>query len=47
MNKTDKIDIAGHCGLVGSAVTCALEKQGYTNFVTQQRRNVEQLVNVS
>ena len=35
MNKIDKIYIAGHRGLVGSAVTRALEKQGHTNFVTR------------
>ena len=33
MNKTDKIYIAGHRGLVGSAVTRTLEKQpaGWVN----------------
>ena len=41
MNKTDKIYIAGHRGLVGSAVTRALEKQGYTNFVTRTHAELE------
>lgn len=33
MNKTDKIYIAGHTGLVGSAITRRLEKGGYTNII--------------
>lgn len=33
MNKTDKIYIAGHKGLVGSAIMRTLENAGYTNLV--------------
>jgi len=33
MNKTDKIYIAGHRGMVGSAIKRKLEKEGFTNFV--------------
>jgi len=33
MNKTDKIYIAGHTGLVGSALTRNLQAHGYTNLV--------------
>ncbi|MDV7187802.1 GDP-L-fucose synthase [Lutibacter sp. TH_r2] len=33
MNKTDKIYIAGHLGLVGSAIHKNLKAKGYTNFV--------------
>jgi GDP-L-fucose synthase len=33
MNKDSKIYIAGHRGMVGSAITRELQKQGYTNFV--------------
>lgn len=33
MNKTSKIYIAGHRGMVGSAVWRALEKLGYTNLI--------------
>ncbi|MDR3011446.1 MAG: GDP-L-fucose synthase [Sphingobacterium sp.] len=33
MNKSDKIYIAGHRGMVGSAILRELEKQGYYNFV--------------
>ncbi len=32
MNKTDKIYIAGHRGMVGGAIMRALEKRGYTNI---------------
>lgn len=33
MNKTDKIYVAGHRGLVGSALIRSLKKQGYTNLL--------------
>lgn len=33
MNKTDKIYVAGHRGLVGSAIVRALENAGYTNLL--------------
>ncbi|MFD1884598.1 GDP-L-fucose synthase family protein [Paenibacillus wenxiniae] len=33
MNKDSKIYVAGHRGLVGSAIVRALEKQGYTNLI--------------
>ncbi|MCH5246382.1 MAG: GDP-L-fucose synthase [Muribaculaceae bacterium] len=33
MNKTDKIYIAGHRGLVGSAIYENLKKRGYTNLI--------------
>ena len=35
MNPTDKIYIAGHTGLVGSALVRLLEKNGYTNIITR------------
>lgn len=34
MNKTDKIYVAGHNGLVGSAIIRGLQKKGYTNLIT-------------
>ncbi len=34
MNKTDKIYIAGHTGMVGSAVVRKLESEGYNNILT-------------
>src|SRR6202000_1701127 len=35
MEKSGKIYIAGHRGMVGSAIYRKLEKEGYTNFVTR------------
>jgi GDP-L-fucose synthase len=35
MNKNSKIYIAGHKGMVGSAIMRNLENKGYTNFVTR------------
>src|SRR3989344_4210819 len=35
MDKNDKIYIAGHAGLVGSAIQRYLTSQGYSNFVTK------------
>ena len=33
MNLTDKIYIAGHTGLVGSALLKKLQEKGYSNFI--------------
>jgi GDP-L-fucose synthase len=35
MNKNDKIYIAGHRGMVGSAIMRKLQSEGFTNFVTR------------
>jgi GDP-L-fucose synthase len=35
MNKTDKIYIAGHRGLVGSALLRLLQREGYSNIITR------------
>ena len=35
MNLSSKIYIAGHRGMVGSAIHCRLVKEGYANFVTR------------
>jgi GDP-L-fucose synthase len=35
MDKNSKIYIAGHKGMVGSAIKRNLEAKGYTNFVTR------------
>jgi len=40
MNKTDKIYIAGHRGLVGSAIHRNLEKSGYSNFVLRTSKEL-------
>lgn len=41
MNLTDKIFIAGHKGLVGSAVVRALEKKGFTNLVYRTSKELD------
>ncbi len=35
MQKNNKIYVAGHRGMVGSAITRKLQKEGFTNFVTR------------
>ncbi|UAY50704.1 GDP-L-fucose synthase family protein [Ferruginibacter albus] len=35
MNKGDKIFVAGHRGLMGSAIVRSLQKKGYTNIITK------------
>ena len=35
MEKNAKIYVAGHRGMVGSAICRALEKNGYTNIITK------------
>ena len=41
MNLNDKIYIAGHRGLVGSAILRNLEDQGFKNIVTQNHSNLD------
>src|SRR5690242_2278951 len=41
MDKKDKIYIAGHKGLVGSAIQRALTAQGYSNFVTKSSSELD------
>jgi len=41
MNKDSKIYVAGHRGLVGSAILRALENQGYTNLVTRKSSELD------
>ena len=41
MNKTDKIYVAGHRGMVGSAIVRCLEKQGYTNIITRTHKELD------
>jgi GDP-L-fucose synthase len=35
MTKQEKIYVAGHRGMVGSAIVRTLQQQGQTNFVTR------------
>ena len=41
MNKSTKIYIAGHRGMVGSAVWRALEKKGYTNLIGRTSKELD------
>jgi len=41
MNKEDKIYIAGHRGMVGSAIKRKLEKEGYKKFITATSQELD------
>ncbi len=41
MNKTDKIYVAGHRGLVGSAIVRNLKSKGYTNIIGRTHKELE------
>ena len=41
MNKTDKIYVAGHRGLVGSAIVRNLESKGYTNVIGRTHKELD------
>ncbi len=41
MNSLDKIYVAGHRGLVGSAIVRALQKQGYNNLVFRSSKELD------
>ena len=43
MEKNSKIFVAGHRGLVGSAIVRTLTERGYTNIITATRREVDLL----
>lgn len=43
MQKNSKIYIAGHGGLVGSALIRSLRKQGHTNLITRTRKELDLL----
>lgn len=43
MNKDSKIFVAGHRGLVGSAIVRTLYERGYTNIITRSRSEVDLL----
>jgi len=45
MNPDAKIFVAGHRGLVGSAIVRALQKQGYVNLIVKTRQELELLNN--
>lgn len=41
MQTSDKIYVAGHRGMVGSAIVRQLEKDGYTNIITKTSANLD------
>lgn len=41
MEKDSKIYVAGHRGMVGSAIVRELERQGYTNIVTRTHKELD------
>lgn len=41
MEKNAKIYVAGHCGMVGSAIVRELKKQGYKNIITRTHRELD------
>ncbi len=41
MKKTSKIYIAGHRGLVGSAILRLLKSEGYTNLITRISKELD------
>lgn len=41
MEKNAKIYVAGHRGMVGSAIVRELERQGYTNIVTRTHTELD------
>ena len=41
--KKDKIFLAGHQGLVGSAIFKLLKKRGYKNIIVESKKNLDLL----
>ncbi len=41
MNKSDKIYVAGHNGMVGSAIVRQLKKNGFTNLLTRSSKELD------
>ena len=41
MQKDSKIYVAGHRGMVGSAIVRELERQGYTNIITRTHKELD------
>jgi len=46
MNKDDKVYVAGHRGMVGSAIIRKLQSDGYTNIITRTHKELD-LINQS
>ena len=41
MNKSAKIYVAGHRGMVGSAIVRELKRQGYNNIITRTHQELD------
>ena len=41
MNIDSKIYVAGHRGMVGSAIVRELQRQGYTNIITRTHKELD------
>ena len=41
MEKTAKIYVAGHRGMVGSAIVRELQRQGYNNIITRTHKELD------
>ena len=41
MEKNDKIYVAGHRGMVGSAIVRELKNQGYFNIITRTHKELD------
>ena len=41
MKKDSKIYVAGHKGMVGSAIVRELQRQGYTNIITRSHKELD------
>ena len=41
MEKNSKIYVAGHRGMVGSAIVRELQRQGYTNIITRTHAELD------
>ena len=41
MNYRDKVYVAGHTGMVGSAIVRALKKQGFNNIITKTHKELD------
>ena len=41
MQKDSKIYVAGHRGMVGSAIIRELQRQGYTNIITRTHKELD------
>ena len=41
MNKNDKIYVAGHNGMLGSAIIRKLKEKGYNNLITKTSKELD------